>query len=227
MKIKIRADHPGMPRKSDWHQMDDWLAELPDDGSAEPPGDGRLMPDGAGDPWPEARAAAAARAEAEAAARAEAEAAARAEAEAAASVGPTVRAVIGDQLRMPIMWCEMDSCISWYADPAALGEADTRARAIGVGWRIDALGRLACPQCQQSDPGFWASRPVAPWDRYMAIARAARITAVPGDGTAGTAALRSSRDRHRLASAAASPPEPGWHRQYPAAHDPHPQVTCG
>ena len=69
----------------------------------------------------------------------------------------TVRAVIGDQLRMPIMWCEMGSCISWHADPAALGEADTRARAIGAGWRIDAFGRLACPRCQQTDPGFRAT----------------------------------------------------------------------
>ena len=68
------------------------------------------------------------------------------------------------------MWCEMGSCISWYADPAALGEADTRARAIAAGWRIDALGRLACPRCQQSDPGFWASRPVVPCDRDMAVA---------------------------------------------------------
>ena len=57
----------------------------------------------------------------------------------------TVRAVIGDQLRMPVMWCEMGSCISWHADPAALGEADTRARAIDAGRRIDAFGRLACP----------------------------------------------------------------------------------
>ena len=51
------------------------------------------------------------------------------------------------------MWCEMGSCISWHADPAALGEADTRARAIAAGWRIDALGRLACPQCQQNVNG--------------------------------------------------------------------------
>ena len=95
----------------------------------------------------------------------------------------TVRAVIGDQLRMPIMWCEMGSCISWHADPAALGEADTRARAIGAGWRIDAFGRLACPRCQQTDPGFWATGPVVPWDRYTAVARAARA-AGRGDGTA-------------------------------------------
>jgi hypothetical protein len=92
--------------------------------------------------------------------------------------------VIGDQLRMPIMWCEMGSCISWYADRAALGEADTRARAIEAGWRIDALGRLACPQCQETASGFWAPRPVVPWDRYMALARATRAAAGPGDGTA-------------------------------------------
>ena len=63
------------------------------------------------------------------------------------------------------MWCEMGPCISWHADPAALGEADTRARAIAAGWRIDALGRLACPRCQQNDPRYRAARPVEPHDR--------------------------------------------------------------
>jgi hypothetical protein len=72
----------------------------------------------------------------------------------------TERAVIGDELRMPIMWCEMGSCISWHSDPAALGEADIRARAIAAGWRVDALGRLVCPRCQQSDGRFWATHPV-------------------------------------------------------------------
>jgi hypothetical protein len=134
----------------------------------------------------EARARAVARAEAEADARAVARARAEAEAraEGGARAGAAGRAVIGDQLRMPIVWCEMGSCISWHADRAALGEADTRARAIEAGWRIDALGRLACPPCQQTDSGFWSPRPVVPWDRYMAIARAARAAAVPGDGTA-------------------------------------------
>ena len=161
-----------------------------------------------------ARAQAEGAARAEAAARAQAEGAARAEAaraEAAASVEMTVRPVIGDQLRMPIMWCEMGSCISWHADPAALGEADTRARAIGAGWRIDALGRLACPRCQQTDPGFWAAGPVVPWDRYTAVARSARA-AVHGDGTA--AAWGGSRDPGRAADGylRVGPPEPGWHR---------------
>ena len=77
------------------------------------------------------------------------------------------------------MWCEMGSCISWHADPAALGEADTRARAINAGWRIDALGRLACPQCQQTDPGFWATSQVVRWDRHTAFARA---SAACGEG---------------------------------------------
>ena len=122
-----------------------------------------------------------------------------ARAEAAARAASTVRAVIGDQLRIPIMWCEMGSCISWHADPAALGEADNRARAINAGWRIDALGRLACPRCQQTDAGFWATAPVVPWDRYTAIARAA---AVSRDGAA--AAGASSRDVGRGPAVAAA-----------------------
>ena len=129
----------------------------------------------------------------------------------AAPAGPAEaaeRAVIGDQLRMPVMWCEMGSCVSWHADPAALGEADTRARAIAAGWRIDALGRLACPRCQQTDPRYWAARPVVPWDRSMAIAGTPRLPAAP----------RSSRDPGRAASG--YPPPSGakleWHHDFPA-----------
>jgi hypothetical protein len=98
-----------------------------------------------------------------------------------------VRAVIGNQLRMPVMWCEMSSCIAWHADPAALGESDMRARAIRAGWRIDAFGRLACPRCQQSDPGFRACYQVVPWDRGTAMTRTARIVAGRGELTALTA----------------------------------------
>jgi hypothetical protein len=132
--------------------------------------------------------------------------------------GAAERAVIGDQLRMPIMWCEMGSCISWHADPAALGEADTRARAIGAGWRIDALGRLACPRCQQTDPGYWAAGRVVPWDRSMAIARTARFPAVPGYGAAGRAAVRGSGDPGRAASGYPPPSraELEWHHDFPA-----------
>ena len=119
----------------------------------------------------------------------------------AGPAGATVRAVIGDQLRMPVMCCEMGSCVSWHGDPAALGEADARARAIDAGWRIDALGRLACPRCQQTDPGFRASSQVVPCDRHTALARTAR---------ARRAALRTSRDLCRAASGypPASPAEP-------------------
>jgi hypothetical protein len=133
--------------------------------------------------------------------------------------GAAVRAVIGDQLRMPVMWCEMGSCVSWHADPAALGEADTRARAIGAGWRIDALGRLACPRCQQTDPGYWSARRVVPWDRSMALARTARLPAVPGDGAADRASLRRSRGPGRAASGypPASRAELEWHHDFPAA----------
>jgi hypothetical protein len=193
MKLKIRKDDASMPREDGWSQVGDWLTELRDDDHTKPPGDGDAEP-GGGDPWAEALAEAdvlaeaRARAEAEARARARAEAEAGARAEAEARARAAGRAVIGDQLRMPIMWCEMGTCISWHADRAALGEADTRARAIEAGWRIDALGRLACPRCQQTDSAFWASSPVVPWDRYMAIARAARAAAVPGDGTVGSGA---------------------------------------
>ncbi len=73
------------------------------------------------------------------------------------------RAVIGDQLRLPTVWCELRPCISHFADRDALGEADVRVRALSVGWREDALGRLACPRCVQGNPGFMATCPVAPW----------------------------------------------------------------
>jgi hypothetical protein len=135
------------------------------------------------------------------------------------AVAAPVRAVIGDELRMPIMWCEMGSCISWYRDPAALGEADTRARAIGAGWRIDALGRLTCPECQQTDPRFWASCTVVPWDRYTAIARTTRITYTRNEAAVAGAAVGISRDPGRAASDYRPPvsAELEWHHDYPSA----------
>jgi anti-sigma regulatory factor (Ser/Thr protein kinase) len=125
-----------------------------------------------------ARASARAEATARAEARARAEDVARADARARAPI--TGRAVIGDQLRTPIAWCEMGSCICWHGDPAALGEADIRARAIRAGWRVDAHGRLACPRCQQTAPGFRATRPVAPWNQSATITRAAPAAAPLG-----------------------------------------------
>ena len=130
---------------------------------AEPAGDGGLDPGATAVPPPANRLAASA--------------------EVSAGVGAsaggeiTEPAAIGDQLRIPIAWCEMGSCISHHVNRAALGEADIRARAILVGWRVDALGRLACPRCQQNGAGFRTSRPVALWDRDAAITRALLMTA--------------------------------------------------
>jgi hypothetical protein len=165
------------PEDSSMLQMSDWLAELreggdtggrPTDHPAGPVGtDGSPPePSAAAVPnWPISRveifaAEAHARAQAWADVQASARARSMARADVRGRVPITERAVIGDELRMPIMWCEMGFCISWHADPAALGEADIRARAIAAGWRVDALGRMACPRCQQSNSQFWATHPV-------------------------------------------------------------------
>ena len=108
MKIKIRPHDAHMPEEEDWLPTDDWLAALRDDGRAGP-SHGHAQPASGSDPRPEVRAEVAARAEA----GARTEAAAPAQAGARAEI--TGRAVIGDQLRMPVMWCEMGSCISWHA----------------------------------------------------------------------------------------------------------------
>jgi hypothetical protein len=73
-----------------------------------------------------------------------------------------MRAVIGDEVRKPTLWCEFGSCIARFTAPDALGEGDLRAGALAAGWRYDALGRLACPDCAQRDPGFWVGRPPGP-----------------------------------------------------------------
>ena len=67
-------------------------------------------------------------------------------------VAITGHCVIGDQIRVPAAWCAMAGCQAAFAAPAALGEADNRARAVAAGWAKDALGRLACPTCQRDHP---------------------------------------------------------------------------
>jgi hypothetical protein len=118
-------------------------------------------------PADEATARAEARARVRASARAEAmvRAEVMARTEAGTPARTTGRAVIGDELRIPIIWCELDGCISRHSDPAALGEADILARAVAAGWRVDALSRPVCPRCQQSNGRFWATHPVALHDR--------------------------------------------------------------
>jgi hypothetical protein len=230
MKIKTRPDDVSMV------QMNDWLAELRDEDRAEPASDDATRPEAPAAAAPNGPAAGPETgAPAQVSEPAAAEIAARAgtPAEAGSRASASVRAVIGDQIRMPIMWCEMGSCISWYTHLAALGEADTRARAIAAGWRVDALGRLTCPDCQQTDPRFWATCTVVPWDRYTAIMRTARITAVRRDGTCGSAVPEVSHDRGRAASRdlrptanghlgasghlATTPAESVWLRNYAAA----------
>jgi hypothetical protein len=144
--------------------------------------------------------------------------------------------VIGDELRIPVAWCEMGACISHYADPAALGEADIRARAIEAGWRADALDRLACPQCQQGDSWFWTAHPAVLWDRDTAVAMtslmAAAVREIAGaDGAAGVApGAFPGREPGAFPSGApgvvpgprletARPPGRGRHRGHPAHAD--------
>jgi hypothetical protein len=82
-----------------------------------------------------------------------------------------------------MVWCELEpgSCVSWHGDREALGMADVRARAIAAGWRIDALGRLTCPQCQQRSVIFRATQQVVLWNRAYALTRAAREAARQGN----------------------------------------------
>jgi hypothetical protein len=115
------------------------------------------------------------------------------------------RAPIGDELRIPIAWCDMDACISYYEHPAALGEADIRARAIAAGWRVDAVGRLACPGCQQRVPWFWTTQPVVRWDRGRAVTAAARLAAAVRAETTGGAGGESDPG---AIPAAEAPPAP-------------------
>lgn len=89
----------------------------------------------------------------------------------------TERAVIGDELRAPGVWCELTPCISHHIDPGALGEGDVRERAVEAGWRYDALGRLTCPACQQTDTRFRGTQAVVRWERDAAITMAALMVA--------------------------------------------------
>ena len=143
------------------------------------------------------------------------------------------RAPIGDQLRLPAAWCEMGSCIGRHADPEALGEADARARAISAGWRVDALGLLAGPRCQQTSPGFRASRPVTLWDRDTALASAALAIAVtrhrraagnPAQPTAGVIPAHAPAAISRQ-PAPRTEPEAPWPPPFPPADSPAQQHT--
>jgi hypothetical protein len=55
----------------------------------------------------------------------------------------------------------MAGCGAGFADPAALGEADNRARAVAAGWSEDAWSKLVCPVCQQCARAAPAGRALA------------------------------------------------------------------
>jgi hypothetical protein len=123
-------------------------------------------------------------------------------------------APIGDALRIPIAWCEMDACISHYEHPAALGEADIRARAITAGWRVDALGRLACPQCQRSGPWFWTTHPIVPWNRHRAVSTLAVMTEAVRAAATGDAGPGAGRGVLQAVEPPLAPlPARGRHRE--------------
>ena len=210
-------------------QMSDWLAGLRHDDEARrrpadrPAGAHRSRPEPSATAAPdepisriEAFAAEArARAQAQADVQASARAAAMARADVRVRAQVTARAVIGDELRMPIVRCEIGSCISWHSDPAALGEADIRARAIAAGWRVDALGRLACPRCQQSDGRFWATHPVRLRARDMAPD--ASLTAPEREGAAGVEGGTEARTLPAVEPALVPLPVQEWQLE-PVSH---------
>lgn len=74
-------------------------------------------------------------------------------------VAITGHCVIGDQIRVPAACCAMAGCRAAFVDPAALGEADNRARAAAAGWATDALGGLMCPACRRDHPvpAWWVA----------------------------------------------------------------------
>jgi len=132
----------------------------------------------------------------------------------------TVRAVIGDELHIPIVWCEMGSCISHHTDPAALGEADIRTQALRAGWRLDRFGRLACVDCLQSNSWFRTAYPVVLWDREVAAnavsMMAARLCEDGADYSTAGAPSAASPTAESVTSAPAGQWIRGRHRRQPA-----------
>ena len=170
------------------------------------PSHGHAQPASGSDPRPEVRAEVAARAEA----GARTEAAAPAQAGARAEI--TGRAVIGDHLRMPVMWCEMGSCISWYAHPRLRSARPTPAPARSA---------PAAHRCPSWRPAPGASRPTP---ASGPPARSCRGTGTrpspgppgspPGPATAPPATPRretaaTSATRPPSAGAGMAPPVPG------------------
>jgi len=139
----------------------------------------------------------------------------------AGPVAITEQAVLGDTIRRPSAWCEMPCCISRHEHPAALGEADVRARALAAGWCHDAVGRLVCPSCQQRNPDLWIAYRLARQNRAPARgtrqdirhARAGRLSGVRAAVSGLARAFAGSQDRrpqwsHLLATPVSA--DNGW-----------------
>jgi len=209
MRLKIRSDDVNAL------EMSNWIARLRDEVSGEP-GDGQTGLETAAPARPVTRPPARSKMVFPA------QPGSRPSANAKTVVGreQTVRAVIGDELHVPIVWCEMGSCISHHTDPAALGEADIRSRALRAGWRLDRFGRLACVDCLQSNSGFRTAYPVALWDREVAATAvsmmAARIQEDGVDCTTAATPAAVNPTAESVTSAPASQWVRGRHRKQPA-----------
>jgi hypothetical protein len=107
-------------------------------------------------------------------------------------VAITEHCVIGDQIRVPAAWCDMAGCLSRFADPAALGETDNRARALVAGWGEDSVGRVVCSACQQRHRQSAAREMITP-EPKAAPARS------PAGGPAGPPGAVSQAVRSMLA----------------------------
>jgi len=132
----------------------------------------------------------------------------------------TVPAVIGNELHIPIVWCEMGSCISHHTDPAALGEADIRTRALRAGWRLDRFGRLACVDCLQSNSWFRTAYPVVLWDREVAATAVSMMAARLCEDGAGCSTAGMLSPANPTAESVTGVPAGQWmrgrHRKQPA-----------
>jgi hypothetical protein len=209
MRLKIR------PEDVNAHEMSDWLARLRDEVSGE-----------TGDDETELESVAPAqqqtRPPVSTTAFATARPGSRPSTGATTAVGreQSVRAVIGNELHMPIVWCEMGSCISHHTDPAALGEADIRARALRAGWRLDRFGRWACLDCLQSNPWFRAAYPVVLWDREVAATAVSMMAARRCEGGVGRGTAGMLPAANPTAESVTSAPAGQWmsgrHRKQPA-----------
>jgi len=209
MRLKIR------PEDVNALEMSDWLARLRDEVDGESGGDET-------EPESVAPAQRVTRPPASTTAFATATPGSRPSTGATTGVGreQTVRAVIGNELHVPIVWCEMGSCISYHTDPAALGEADIRTQAIRAGWRLDRFGRLACVDCLQSSSWFRTAYPVVLWDGEVAATAVSMMAARLSEDSAGCSTAGMLPAANPAAESVTTAPAGQWmsgrHRKQPA-----------